>query len=223
MMYVFTGSDERMVRKQAFLWIAAAKKKEPRLTYIRPSTDELDEATFELIIGSGALFVNRILVLIDDVYSSSYTEIRETLNKHLDELAHTNNAIVIIAPTRGNFNQKPLLKKATKVYVFDEKNKIVEKKGFNSALVNALGSKDPERLWLEVVRALQSDDAPEKIHGLLHWKARDLMIKGSHVWSPSQARALSLALLELLGNTRRAGLSLSSEMERFALSLSDNF
>lgn len=220
MMYIFTGTNERSVREHAFLWIATAQKKEPHLTYVRLGGEELDDATFELIIGSGALFVTRLLVLIDEPYATAVSASScEMLNAHLDELAHTNNAIVIIAPYRGNTNQKLLLEKATKVYIFDKKTTGTAERKFNSALVNALGERNSEKLWLEIVRAYRAGDAPEMIHGLLHWKARELMKKSSRAWTSAQARSLSITLLSVLGNSRRTGSDLSLDIEQFALSL----
>jgi len=223
MLYVFTGTNEHSVREHAFLWVATAQKKEPHLTYVRLDGDEIDESAFELIIGSGALFVNRLLVLIDDPYATSVSALsREMLNAHLDELAHTNNAIVIIAPRRGNTNQKPLLEKAIKVYVFDKKTTGALERKFNSALVNALGERNPEKLWLEIVRAFRAGDTPEMIHGLLHWKARELIKRGSRMWTRAQARSLSINILSVLGNSRRTGSDLSLDIERYALSIRES-
>ncbi len=221
MMYVFTGSDEQRARKQAFLWIAAAQKKEPNVTYVRIASEELNASAFDLIIGAGALFVNRLLVLLDDPYAVAVSSMsgNDRIDTHIDELAHTNNVVVIIAPRLTTVNKKLLLKKATKVYVFDKKTGGDIARGFNGALVNALGERSSEKLWLEVTRAFRLGDAPEMIHGLLHWKARDLMKKGSRAWSPTSARALSLTLLELLGNSRRTSSNLSLDIEQFALSL----
>ncbi|HEY4522942.1 MAG TPA: hypothetical protein VJK73_01055, partial [Candidatus Paceibacterota bacterium] len=67
--------------------------------------------------------------------------------------------------------------------------------------------------------ALRKGDAPEMLHGLLHWKTRDLMEKGSRAWKPQETRALSLSLISLLQNSRRKGLDLSQSLERFALSI----
>ena len=94
-----------------------------------------------------------------------------------------------------------------------------ESRGFNGALVNALAAKDGEALWEEITRASRAGDAPEMLHGLLHWKARDLMEKGSRTWSPSEARALSLGLIELLSDARSESLDLSVALERWALSI----
>jgi hypothetical protein len=85
--------------------------------------------------------------------------------------------------------------------------------------VNALATRSPEKLWLEIIRAERAGDAPEMLHGLLHWKARDLMEKGSRAWKSEESRKLSLTLIELLQNSRRGGLDLALSLERFALSI----
>ena len=99
-------------------------------------------------------------------------------------------------------------------------------RGFNSNLVNALGARSREKLWLEINRALRAGDAPEMLHGLLHWKARDLMDlpagrqgKGSGVWKPDESRKLSLDLISLLQSSRSGGLDLALSLEHFALSV----
>ncbi len=224
MIYIFTGSDEQRARKQAFLWVAAVQKKEPNVTYVRVASEELNAGAFDLIIGAGALFVNRLLVLLDDPYAvaSSFVAAGDKIDTYVDDLAHTSNVVVIIAPRLITASQKLLLEKATKVYVFDKKTSDVSTRGFNSALVNALGERNSEKLWLEIVRAYRAGDAPEMIHGLLHWKARELMKKRSRAWSPTSSRALSLTILELLGNARRTGSDLSLDIEQFALSLERN-
>ena len=93
------------------------------------------------------------------------------------------------------------------------------KRGFNTNLVNALAAREQGKLWLEINRAFFAGDAPEMLHGLLHWKTRDLMEKGSRVWTPKESRHLSLELIELLQSSRRGGLDLARSLERFALSL----
>jgi AmiR/NasT family two-component response regulator len=85
--------------------------------------------------------------------------------------------------------------------------------------VNALSAKDGRALWKEIVKAYRQGDAPEMVHGLLHWKARDLMQKGSKVWAPEEARKLSRDLIVLLSDSRGRDLPLGQALERFALSL----
>ena len=235
MIYLFHGSDVEKVRAKAFAWVAAARAKEPNLAYARLSREELSDASLEDAAASGGLFVKRLLVLIDDPYPQSRGDEGEdtecpvrgghlvsapaVLDEYLEELAASDNAIIILAPKLTEAKVKKLVSLAKAEYKYDKSAAASGGRGFNSALVNALANRSRAALWLEVNRALRAGDAPEMLHGLLHWKARDLMEKGSAKWSPAEARALSLSLITLLQSSRSGGLPLSIALERFALSM----
>lgn len=226
MIYLFHGSDVDKVRTKAFEWITKARTKEPNLAYVRLARAELTDAALEDVALSGGLFVKRLLVLIDDPFANadeSSSEHDESpspslLEDHLDELADSDNAIVILAPKLAAAKAKKLVAKAKVEYKYDKPAR-ADARGFNANLVNALAARSREKLWLEVNRALRAGDAPEMLHGLLHWKARDLMEKGARAWPPTEARALSFSLISLLQDSRRKGLDLSESLERFALSI----
>jgi DNA polymerase III delta subunit len=229
MIYLFHGSDVEKTRAKAFAWVAAARAKEPNLAYVRLAREELTPSALEDAALSGGLFVQRLLILIDDPFPNAHAEGEEggkgetgsdtTLEEHLDNLAASDNAIIILAPKLAAAKAKKLSAKAKKEYKFDKPAAREDARGFNSDLVNALSARSREKLWLEINRALYAGDAPEMLHGLLHWKARDLMSKGSRAWSPKESRQLSLALIELLQNSRRGNLDISLSLERFALSI----
>ncbi len=169
--------------------------------------------------------MSRLLVLIDDPFPARVPKddddaepAESILEEHIDALAASDNAVIILAPKLPLAKAKKLADKAKKEYRYDAPAK-EEARGFNANLVNALAARSREKLWLEVARALRQGDAPEMLHGLLHWKARDLMEKGGRAWSPAEARKLSLSLIELLQESRHGGLDLSESLERFALSL----
>ncbi|MBU6323466.1 MAG: hypothetical protein KGI41_03985 [Patescibacteria group bacterium] len=216
MIYLFAGSDAGKVRAKAFAWVAAARAKEPNLAYARLGKDEMNEEALAEAAFTGGLFVARLLVVLDDPFEAGAGE-SPAVEDALPALAASDNAIVIVAPKLSPARAKKLEALAVKSYVFDAPAKA--SRGFNVALVNALAARDGARLWVEVERALAAGDAPEMVHGLLHWKARDLMRKGSRAWSPSEARALSLSLIALLQESRASGIGLSEALERFALSL----
>lgn len=228
MIYLFHGSDTEKVRTKAFEWIAKAREKEPNLVYIRLAREELTPATLEDATLSGGLFVQRLLILIDDPFQTARVIGEEesdeeestagVLEEHLDMLAASDNAVIILAPKLATAKAKKIIAKAKMEYKYD---KLVpsEPRGFNTPLVNALAVRSREKLWLEINRAFYAGDAPEMLHGLLHWKARDIMEKGSHTWTFLEARQLSLALIELLQFSRRGGLDLDLSLERFALSI----
>ncbi len=231
MIYFFHGSDLEKTRAKAFEWIVKARTKEPNLAYVRLTREELTHATLEDAILSGGLFVRRLLILIDDPFSSRHAigeeeegnerEVSDSLLEgYLENLAASDNAIVILAPRLAAAKAKKFAAKAKVEYIYNDKISVhVSSRGFNKDLVNALMARSRERLWLEVNRALRAGDAPEMLHGFLHWKARDFMENGNHAWGSSESRQLSLTLIALLQNSRHGGLDLSRSLERFALSI----
>ncbi|OGG40851.1 hypothetical protein A2118_01635 [Candidatus Kaiserbacteria bacterium GWA2_50_9] len=229
MIYLFHGSDVEKARAKAFEWVAAARKKEPNLAYVRLAREELTSAALEDSALSGGLFVKRLLILIDDPFPATRLVSEEEgdereedtgslLEESLGALAVSDNAIIILAPKLAAAKAKKIVAKAKMVYTYD-KAAFEDKRGFNSNLVNALAVRSRDKLWLEINRALYAGDAPEMLHGLLHWEVRDLMEKGSRAWTPKESRQLSLALIELLQDSRRGGLGLDLSLEKFALSV----
>ena len=218
MIYLFHGSDVEKVRQKAFQWVAAARLKAPEVAYVRINADELTPESLEEAAGTQGLFFLKSLVLLDDPFAK--TESAELVLASLTRLADTENAIAILAPKLIPARLKKVEAKATKVFLIDAKEK-KESRGFNSALVNALGARDGKTLWKEITKAYRLGDAPEAVHGLLHWKARDMMQKGGREWSKEEARKLSRDLIELLSDSRGKDLPLKESLERWALSLTN--
>jgi hypothetical protein len=215
MIYLFTG-DAAKARAKAFAWVAAARKKAPEAPYVRLMSEQVSESALASLASSQGLFFAKTLALIDDPFALK--ESGELVLGALGMLAQSDNPIAIVAPKLLAAQLKKLEGKAEKVF----KEEAAAKKparGFNGALVNALAAKDGAALWQELAKAERLGDAPEMLHGLLHWKARDLMEKGGRAWSEEDAREFSLALIELLSDARGGGLELGPALERFALSL----
>lgn len=216
MIYLFTGSDVNRVRAKAFQWIAAARAKAPDAYYSRMSAENVSEAGLREALAAQGLFFSRTLVVLDDPFANA--ESAETVLGLLPELQASQNVVAIIAPKLLAARAKKVEAVAEKVFTIDAPKKV--ERGFNSALMNALGAKDGQALWKEIVTAYRLGDAPEMVHGLLHWKARDLMKKGSRAWTPAEARRLSRDLILLLSDSRGRDLPLGLALERFALTLS---
>ena len=215
MIYLFHGSDLNKARAKASQWVAAARAKAPDAAYVRLTADQLTEASLSEALTSQGLFFAKTLVLLDDPFAES--EAGELVLAHLDALKDSPNAVGILAPRLLASRAGKLEAVAEKSFKVDAAPK--KDRGFNSGLVNALGARDGNLLWKEIVRAQRAGDAPEAVHGLLHWKARDLMQKGSRTWKPEEARALSVSLIELLSDSRGRDLPLPLALERFALGL----
>lgn len=218
MIYLFSGSATHTVRAKAFQWIAASRKKAPEAPYMRLGASELTTERLAEVLGSQGLFFSKTLVLLDDPFSEK--EAAELVLDTLDELAASPNPIAILAPNLLAAREKKIAVKAEKVFTFTVKEK-ERARGFNTPLVNALAARDGVTLWVELEKATRLNDAPELLHGLLHWKARELMQKGNASWSGQEARTLSLSLIELLSDSRGKELPLKESLERFALSLGE--
>ncbi len=215
MIYLFHGTDTGKARAKAFAWIAAARAKAPDAAYIRLQGSQITEEALRDAISAQGLFFAKSLILLDDPFSDESAG--ETVLSMLDLLTASENPVGILAPKLLAARAKKLEAVATKVFKEDAAPK--RDRGFNSALVNALGSKDGKTLWKELVKAERMGDVPEVTHGLLHWKARDMMQKGNMKWGKDGARALSVLLIELLSDARSGDLPLGLALERFALSL----
>lgn len=218
MIYLFHGSDIGKARAKAFRWVAAARAKAPDAAYIRLEGKEITEAALTEALSTQGLFFSKSLILIDDPFAAQ--ESGDVVLSLLDALSESENPVGILAPKLLAAQVKKLEAKAAKVFKEDSAAKPA--RGFNGALVNALGSKNGTALWKEIVKAFRSGDVPETVHGLLHWKARDLMQKGSPAWTKEEARALSVSLIGLVAESRSGDLSLGPALERFALSFSNS-
>lgn len=215
MIYLFHGTDTGKARAKAFTWIAAARAKAPEAAYIRLQGSQITESALRDAISAQGLFFAKSLILLDDPFADE--DAGETVLSMLEVLAASGNPVGILAPKLLAARAKKLEAVATKVFKEDAVPK--RDRGFNSALVNALGAKDGKALWKELMKAERLGDVPEITHGLLHWKARDMMQKGSTTWGKDGARQLSVSLIELLSDARSGDLPLGPSLERFALSL----
>lgn len=216
MIYLFHGSDIEKARAKAFAWVAAARAKAPDAVYVRIAADAITPVVLEEAASTSGLFFTKTLVLLDDPFSLK--DSGETVLEMLPMLVSSPNPIAILAPKLLAAPTKKLEAKAEKVFKTDLKEK-KPSRGFNSDLVNALGAKDGKALWKEIAKATRLGDAPEMLHGLLHWKARDMMQKGSRAWKPEEVRNLSVDLIELPSDARSESMDLGLALERWALSL----
>lgn len=217
MIYLFTGTDIAKVRAKAFQWVAAARAKAPDAPYIRISADAVTEEALAEAMSSQGLFFAKTLVLLDDPFSESASG--ELVLNSLDMLAGSNNPIAIVAPKLLAARVKKIEKVAEKTFTFDATPK--KDRGFNTGLVNALAARDGQALWRELMLSYRAGEVPEALHGLLHWKARDMMQKGAKGWTKEEARALSVSLIALLSDSRGRDLPLELALERFTLSLTN--
>jgi hypothetical protein len=215
MLYLFHGSDTNKVRAKAFQWITAARAKAPEAYYVRLEPGTATKESLREALSMQGLFFSKTLVLIDDPFENK--ESADVVLELLPELAASPNAVALLAPKLIPARVKKVEAHVEKVFKVDAVVKA--QRGFNMSLVNALAQKNGEALWKELIKAYRAGDAPELVHGLLHWKARDLMKRGGGAWGANGARKLSRDLILLLTDSRGKDLELAPALERFALSI----
>lgn len=215
MLYLFHGSDTNKVRTKAFQWVAASRAKAPDAYYVRLDPGTVTEESLREALSMRGLFFDKTLLLIDDPFETK--ESADIVLNLLPELAVSPNVVALLAPKLIPARAKKVEAHAEKVFKVDAVVKA--QRGFNTGLVNALAQKNGEALWKELIKAYRLGDAPEQVHGLLHWKARDLMKRGGGVWGEKGVRKLSRDLIELLADSRGKDIELAPALERFALSL----
>ena len=216
MLYLFHGSDTNRVRGKALAWVAAARAKAPDAYYLRLDGNAVSEESLRDALGTQGLFFSKTLVLLDDPFEQKASA--DAVLALLPELAASPNVVALLAPKLIPARLRKVEAVAEKAFKVD----VIARppvRGFNNALVSALGSRNGSALWKEIVKAYRQGDAPEMVHGLLHWKARDLMQKGGGAWGERGARRLSRDLIELLADSRGKDLELPLALERFALSI----
>lgn len=132
---------------------------------------------------------------------------------------------LLASPHLFIFEEEKLLKKPATLLA-EKKVEVhvapVEKKeaaeSFNVfSIANAFALRDRKKMWLLLNAALQSNAAPEAVAGMLHWKVRDLLLKGSAAYTKAELRTLSRRLVVLYHESHRGGGELALLLERFIL------
>ena len=85
-------------------------------------------------------------------------------------------------------------------------------------LADALRAGNKKALWVGYQRELQHGAAPEALHGVLFWAAKDMVLKSSGSAQKSHAKNLIAELATLPHEARRQGEDLEYALERFILS-----
>jgi hypothetical protein len=112
--------------------------------------------------------------------------------------------------------RKKLEKHAGTIEKFDAPKK--ERSTDIFMLANALKRGDKKALWVGYMQEVGKGNAPEMVHGLLFWAAKDMLLKaGSNAAARTRAAKLVAELAELPHESRRRGEDLEYALERFAL------
>src|SRR3989344_202110 len=205
MLYLYIGTDREKARAKMLSDIAQARGEVLRITDAH-TIDDLRAA----LRGGGMFAAERILVF-EGVCANE--EMHDALLAALPSLAESSEKTYVFEEKPLADLRKKLEKHAARVEKFDTPKK--EMDGSIFALANALRRADKKLLWVSYMRELEKGTAPEAIHGVLFWGAKDAFLKGNG--KDVRFRALVAELAELPHAARRRGEDLEYALERFAL------
>jgi len=209
MLHLYIGTDTAQVRKALVQALAREKARVVRITDAHTFDD------FKATLFGGGLFAEKRAVVLENVLVND--DMRTTLLERLEELAKAADTFHLVLEKVDAATKKKIEKHAHASILFDLPK--TNGRAFNIfALADALKRGDKKRLWIGYQNALALGNAPEAIHGILFWGAKDLLIKASAENERARARALLAEVVALPHDARRRGEDMEYALERFVLS-----
>lgn len=212
MFYLFTGTDRKAAREALNALADKLGKKRRRVVVSDAHTLE----DLHAALSSGGMFSEPRIVVLDSVLTN--LEMRQFALGSLPSMAGSDDIFCMIEEKPDAATRKLLEKHAEESEKFDAAKR---EEGSNIfAIGNALRRSDRKAAWIALQRELIAGKAPEAIHGILFWAAKDMTLKARSATELSKARSFVVALAELPHEARRQGFELDCALERFVLSLS---
>lgn len=206
MLYFYSGTDTDKARAALN---GAIEKIAKKMTVVR-ITDVHTRTDVGAALQGGGMFGGERIVVFDNVYASD--DLREILSEALPRIAKSKDIFFMLEGTLDAATRKSVEKYATEFERFDAKK--IAKAETIFSLASALQAGKKKDLWVGYQRELQSGKAPEAIHGVLFWAAKQLLLKSD----TPRARELVAELAALPHEARRQGFDLEYALEYFVLS-----
>lgn len=200
MIYFFTGTDTARLREKlnAALGTGAVR-----------ITDAHSLADLEAALGSAGLFGGGGDVVLDSTLA--HPELAPALLSRLSELADRSARYFILESAPDAATRKLLERHADRTEKIDLPK--TKKQETIFGLANALQRGQKKDLWVGYQRELAAGKAPEAIHGVLFWAAKQQCLRAPN----ERARQIVAELAELPHEARRRGVDLEYALERFVL------
>ena len=210
MLYLFTGTDRTTARKELNTIADKLGKKRARVVI----TDAHTVEDLRAALGGGGMFALPQLVVLDSVLQNE--EMRQFVIGSLERMQDSDDLFLMLEEKVDAATKKTIEKYAEESKKFDAAKK--EDFGSVFAVGNALKRGDKKAAWVALQRELIAGKAPEAIHGILFWAAKDMLLKARSTGERGRARALVAELAELPHMARRRGFDLDCALEHLLLS-----
>src|SRR3989344_1804607 len=209
MMYLYLGTDREKARAKMNADIAKAAGKDAHVLRI---TDAHTIEDLRAALQGGGMFGGKRILVLEGVCLND--EMREVLLDALPSLSDSADETFIYEEKPLADLRKKLEKYAERTEKFDAPKK--ERDNGIFAIANALRSADKKALWVSYMKEIANGSAPEAIHGVLFWGAKDSLMKAGS--GNGREKKLVAQLAALPHEARRRGEDLEYALERFVLS-----
>jgi len=184
MLYFLYGTDTDKAREKARELLASLQKKKPDAAVFRIEPEKWSAVHLEELIGGQGLFSQKMLIFLDRVFENE--EAKAAVEDNLKEIEKSDNIFIFLEHKVPKALLLQITDVAEKILEFENKAEKA-KLDFNIfSLTEAFGKKDKKKLWVLYQKALQTDAAPEEIHGILFWQIKSMILTGS---APNAAAA----------------------------------
>ena len=210
MLHVYYGTDSKRARLACRA--ALAKDIQGGRTELSMTPETYDELALLNALETADMFGVGYALVLDGLLSDPKTS--DAVREKLQLLVESETPVYVIEGALDAATKKLLEKAGGEHYLHDAPKAASERPDFS--LAHAFGSKKRAEAWVAYQRALLKGDAPEMIHGMLFWKAKQ-MAGGTRERSAPEARQLLSDLAVLPADARQEGVELEYALERFIL------
>ncbi len=208
MIYLYLGTDRDKARAK----MSAAIEKVAKKANVVRITDANTIDDLKASLQGGGMFGGKRVLVFENVCVN--LELCDVLSENLERLSKSDEDVFIFEEKPLADVRKKLEKYAETVEKFDAPKK--ERDSSIFVMANALRAADKKALWVGYMREIAKGSAPEAIHGVLFWAAKDMFLKSSPA-ARTRAAGLVASLAELPHAARRRGENLEYALERFVL------
>ena len=209
MLHLYIGTDREKARAKMRADVGEVKGAEIVRITDAHTVDDLKTA-----LQGGGMFGEKRALVFESV--CEIPDMREIFLESLGRLSKSDEDVFIYEEKPLADVRKRLEKYAGSVEKFDAPKKERDKSIFKMA--DALRAGDKKALWVSYMRELQKGSAPEAVHGILFWGAKDTFLKSSGN-ARRRAGRLAAELAELPHEARRSGFDLEYALEHYLLTI----
>lgn len=210
MLYVYLGTNREKAREamRADMARIAPGREVVRITDAHVAPD------LAAALAGGGMFDSPRALALENILSND--ELRALFLRELAHMSESEDPVFLYEEVCDADMKRRLTRVAQNVATFAVPSG--ERSSSAFALAGALRRRDKKALWIGLMREYARGAAPEMLHGILFWAAKDMLLKG-RASEASRTRGLIAALAELPHKARRSGFDLEYAIERFALEL----